>query len=182
MDLNLMVIDNFLPDPDAVRNLALKSVFDWRGSYPGVRALCHDTGYKSFLDEKFEELYGTKLVHSGASTQFQICTEVENDNWIHHDTHDIAGVLYLTPDAPLDYGTSIFRHKESKILYGKEKTTENNRNEDEWEEIIRVNNIYNRLIIYNGWMWHRSNNFGFGNTLENSRLTQVFFMNFKEQE
>lgn len=182
MNLNIMVIDDFLDDPDKIRKFALQCNFDIRGNYPGVRARWENSEYKKELDTKLQEIIGCNVVHEGASTEFQICTEYEDNNWIHHDTKELAGVLYLTPDAPLDYGTSIFRHKESKLVYGQNHTTENLKNEDEWEETIRIGNVYNRLILYNGFQYHRSNNLGFGKSLDYSRLTQVFFMNLEQEQ
>ena len=38
MDLNLMVIDDFLDNPDKVREFALNCHFTSRGQFPGVRA------------------------------------------------------------------------------------------------------------------------------------------------
>ena len=43
-----------------------------------------------------------------------------------------------------------------------------------FEEIVNVQNIYNSLIVYEGHHHHSANEF-FGDTLENSRLAQVFF-------
>jgi hypothetical protein len=45
-----------------------------------------------------------------------------------------------------------------------------------FDEIVRVNNVYNTLIIYEGRHYHAANEF-FGKTLEDSRLAQVFFIN-----
>ena len=45
-----------------------------------------------------------------------------------------------------------------------------------FDEVVRVNNVYNTLIIYEGRHFHAANQF-FGKTLENSRLAQVFFIN-----
>ena len=182
MDLNLMVIDNFLDNPDKIRDYALQCNFDIRGNYPGVRAKWENKKYTEELDYKLHQLVGADVMHEGASKEFQICTEYENDNWIHHDTKQLAGVLYLTPNAPLENGTSLFRHKKTGATSGFEYTGEDLRNEDDWEETIRVNNVYNRLILYNGFLFHRSNNIGFGKTLEFSRLTQVFFMNLVEEK
>ena len=45
-----------------------------------------------------------------------------------------------------------------------------------FDEIVRVNNVYNTLIIYEGRHFHAANDF-FGKTLKDSRLAQVFFIN-----
>ena len=50
----------------------------------------------------------------------------------------------------------------------------------EWEMNIAVGNVYNRLIAYRGKsLYHRSIVPGFGNSLETSRLTQVFFFDLE---
>lgn len=183
MDLNLIIIDNFLPDPDKIRNLALKQSFSGSGgAYPGARAAYQSQPYDSFLDEQFLKILGQSPIHRNASKRFQIVTDLEtdDDNWIHHDLLPWAGVLYLSPDAPLEYGTSLYRHKDSKIMYGRDATNEDHLDPNAWEETARVGNIYNRLILYNGEIYHRSTNTGFGNSLETARLTQVFFFELED--
>jgi hypothetical protein len=45
-----------------------------------------------------------------------------------------------------------------------------------WELVDRIGNLYNRLILYRGDIYHASLDY-FGNSLENGRLFQVFFLN-----
>ena len=45
-----------------------------------------------------------------------------------------------------------------------------------FDEVVRVNNVYNTLILLEGDMYHAANKF-FGANLEDSRLAQVFFVN-----
>lgn len=184
MDLNIIVIDNFLPDPDKIREFALKQNFSGLGTHPGVRARWKNETYNQFLDEQLTHVFGANLIHKMASKHFQVVTGIEgpDDNWIHHDLSHWAGVLYLTPDAPIEYGTSLYRHKNTKIMYGRDTTNENHLNPDEWEEMARIGNIYNRLILYNGEIYHRSTTTGFGDTLANSRLTQVFFFELEDKD
>ena len=42
-------------------------------------------------------------------------------------------------------------------------------------ETVRVNNVFNRLLVYEADQFHGGNNF-FGTTDFDSRLTQVFFI------
>ena len=44
-----------------------------------------------------------------------------------------------------------------------------------FDEIVRINNVYNTLILYEGRHFHAANQF-FGKTLKDSRLAQVFFV------
>lgn len=107
---------------------------------------------------------------------------------IHQDDNTVfAGVLYLTPDAPLNSGTSLFRKNASydhdlymKII--KENDEHFKRKEpidfsyhSMFDEVVRVNNVYNTLILFEGDIHHCANEF-FGNTNHNARLAQVFFI------
>ena len=65
----------------------------------------------------------------------------------------LAGLIYLTKDANLNSGTSIFN--------------------DASKETINISNVYNRLIMYDGNPFHRANHFHTG---QNERLTLVWFI------
>ena len=43
-----------------------------------------------------------------------------------------------------------------------------------WELVQKVSNEYNKLVLYDGQLFHKSLDY-FGDSLENGRLTQVFF-------
>ena len=77
------------------------------------------------------------------------------ETWIHKDDTEWAGVLYLSPNPPVDGGTVIFDEEENVVTM--------------------IGNVYNRLVIYRGDLFHRSLKSGFGNSVETGRLTQVFF-------
>jgi hypothetical protein len=166
----ILVLDNFLKDPDSIREFALKQKYytDKQASkkhnvevtFPGIRS-------ESVMDlypDYGEDVILTLLEHlkpymkdgqKFTSTYFQICKE-KDKSWIHKDQSALyAAVLYLTPDAPNDAGTTIY--------------DENKNFQD------KIANKYNRLIMYNGDMFHKSNEY-FGTTKTNSRLTQVFFI------
>ena len=127
-------------------------------------------------------------------TNFQIIDGKYNMGWIHQDDigyFDVAGVIYLTPNAPLNTGTSIYRPiddiiKQSKLSHDPYSTENLNISEYEkeqkiynsqFEKTIDVGNVYNRLAVYPVKAWHTQSGF-FGTTKENSRLTQVFFAKF----
>jgi hypothetical protein len=46
---------------------------------------------------------------------------------------------------------------------------------DKWEQVNFVGNIYNRLVVYRGSMYHRSVLPGFGTDKYTGRLFQTFF-------
>lgn len=122
------------------------------------------------------------------NTSFQIVEGEYGQGLIHQDQNTVfAGVLYLTPDAPLDSGTSLFRKNATynDELYWKtiKKNDENFKTKapidlgyhSMFDEVVRVNNVYNTLILFEGDMHHCANQF-FGGTKDNSRLAQVFFI------
>jgi hypothetical protein len=123
------------------------------------------------------------------STSFQIVEAEYGSGLIHQDQNTVfAGVLYLTPDAPLNGGTSLFRKNKTfnHELYEKliKENDQHFKNKEPidftyhqmFDEVIRVNNVYNTLILFEGDIHHCANSF-FGQTKQNSRLAQVFFIN-----
>ena len=196
------VIENFYENPDAIREFALaqkytycKEVPNIEYVYPGGR-----TQDLSLLDKALFDKICTKLVsvfHNAQhdtmrwliTTSFQSVSEEYSQGVIHTDHNTVfAGVLYLTPDAPLDSGTSLFR-KNKTFDEAKYQLALNDNDarfksgeiamdtgyHSMFDEIVRVNNVYNTLIIYEGRHFHAANRF-FGKTLKDSRLAQVFFV------
>ena len=110
------------------------------------------------------------------------------------DEVGIAGLIYLTPNANLNSGTSIYKLKENhnftkedgkSILKLKEDLYLNDsvdekkwdkmieKNYSDFDETIRFNNIYNRLICYDTFSWHSAMSTNAG---VDDRLTLVFFI------
>ena len=197
------IIENFYENPDAIRKFAMAQEYTFCHEivnvdyvYPGCR-----TGDLSNLDKELYDKICTKLVsvfHNEEndhmrwliSTSFQSVSAEYGQGVIHTDHNTIfAGVLYLTPDAPLNSGTSLFKKNNNFDEKKYQQALEDN---DErfkageiamsadyhsmFDEIVRVNNVYNTLIIYEGRHFHAANHF-FGKALKDSRLTQVFFVN-----
>ena len=165
MERNVIVVDNFLYDPDSIRKIALD--FDYSNvqkNVPGVRSTNRAGGdYEEKVTEKFREIFNSDIewCWEQDSFCFQLCTE-GTESWIHQDpVAEWAAVLYLTPNAPLDSGTGIYESPDSDMN-------------------VAVGNMYNRLVAYRGkMMYHRSIVPGFGDSLETGRLTQVFFFDVK---
>ena len=112
MKTNLIVVDDFYNNPDQVREAALNSSFEVAGNYPGLRTKpLTNNETKSVI----EKTLGQKVTnwHDNLSGSFQLCTAHER-SWIHSDyMNDYAAIVFLTPDAPLGSGTSIYRHKDT---------------------------------------------------------------------
>jgi len=169
MDRKLIIIDNFLDDPDYIRNIALTEFqyTKYHEHVPGVRSSSRAAGeYEDRVTERFEEIFNAKIKwnFNNDTFYFQSCDET-TETWIHVDKVSAwAGVLYLTPNAPVQSGTRLYQKLD----------------DGDYETDIEIGNVYNRLIAYRGdIMYHRSMLPGFGKTLETSRLTQVFFFDIE---
>ena len=178
MNLELMIIDNFYSNPDAVRQYALKQDFSVKGNYPGSRT-------KPYLPDDVKECISYWMAFAGPVTNwfeqdgytgsFQIAT-AQDRTWIHSDHHNMwAGVCYLTPDAPHTGGTGLYRHKASNE-FRRSNSDHEGYDYTKWDLFDRVGNKYNRLVIYRGDLFHASLDY-FGDDLHNGRLFQTFFFN-----
>ena len=204
------VVDNFLENPDKIRNLALDmEYFHNDGRYPGKRTkglhLINKELHDYFCNKFFSVFYDfLHPVDWNIEITFQLIESFDdskssafNKGWIHLDNDRIiGGVLYLTPNADLESGTSIyspksnFSKKEWNIVATdrQEKKYELYRDgirSEEYEqhindfnnnfiETINVKNVYNRLIAFDANSWHGAQNF---HTIAIPRLTLNFFVN-----
>lgn len=180
---DLIVVDNFLEDPWAAREEALAQEYVKQGSY-GVRSKKRFD--KSFLKDAFEQLINRKirLWSHGVNACYQYCESDTPLIW-HKDDQDYAGAIYLTPDAPLDTGTSFWRSKVTGE-YGPEVEDNSrlfnyNNPGKEWfwdrtkyELVDQIGNKFNRLAIWNAKNIHSATAY-MGRGIEEARLFQVFF-------
>ena len=198
---SVKIIDDFFDSPKEVRDYALSQRFYKRpGNYPGIRtdrisdinpSLFHHT------INKVTSLYFNKdnLVEYDSICNFQLIDGGYVDGWIHQDDlgyFDVAGVIYLTPDAPIKCGTSIYKAISSVIECPKlppvqftsddecfeQHTKEQSLFNSQFLKIADIGNVYNRAVIYPVTDWHTQSGF-FGKNKEDSRLTMVFFIKFK---
>ena len=195
------IIEDFYKNPDEIRTFALKQKFKYRHELDGINYVFPGSRTKDLfeINPNLYKLLCNKLIslfhvpeHDimrwAITTSFQLVEEKYQTGLIHQDKNTIfAGVIYLTPDAPLNSGTSLFRKNkkfdEVRFQDGLKLNDERFINNqpidfsyhDMFDEIVRVNNIYNTMIVFEGDIPHCANQF-FGNNPNNSRLTQVFFV------
>jgi hypothetical protein len=176
MKLNMVIAENFYDNPDDVRAFALSQDFDVVGNYPGSRT-------KPFINDTVKAAISKLVEASGPVTNwhedcgftgaFQLCTSHDR-TWIHADSFNTwAGVCYLTPNAPLSGGTSLYRHKATGHRENLDFDYESY-DYTKWEEVDRIGNIYNRIILYRGNLFHASVDY-FGSNFVDGRLFQTFF-------
>ena len=177
------VIDNFYADPDSVRDYALSLDFNVSGNYPGLRTSpCTNAGgYVDSMRLSLEGIIGKTITYfplDNYNTSFQYTTE-NCKTWIHHDKMSYAGVVYLTPGAPLDSGTAIYKHRQTGIMKHEDSCpvdfNEFQLIEGDWDIVAESKNIYNRLVLYDAMYYHRSVVPGFGSNQHDGRLFQTFF-------
>lgn len=177
---SFVVIDNVYKDPDTVRKFALEQVFTEHKEYhKGCRT---DSVYRfPGLQELFESKLGAKIKNwekYGTNGCFQYC--IAGDQLVYHfDQQEYAGVLFLTPDAPPNTGSSFYRsnytHK-MKVAENEFNTVFKNGFLDstEFEMVDTVGNVYNRVVLFDAKMIHSASCY-FGTNKENGRLFQLFF-------
>jgi hypothetical protein len=188
----LIVIDNFYENPYEIREHVLKQDFQVRGNYPGQRTSSYaNEGLKEII-QKYVEPFAGKItdfpipINDGINREiyngsFQYTTSRDR-SWVHHDGfNNWAGVLYLTPNAPLSSGTGFYSftdgascEKDMNILGNKSNTDTYSQDMTKWNLIDRVGNVFNRLILFDSKRFHMSMDY-FGDSKENGRLFQVFF-------
>lgn len=167
---SILIFENFYTNVDEVRKHALTLDFYREGNFPGFRSPPEPQAQSDYLKQYFEEeLLRTKITSwdSPDNTCYQITT-TDAQSWVHADSTDWAGVLYLTPDAPIESGTATYRPIVDNAVAA--------RTED-FEQIDSFANMYNRLVLYRGEYLHRSILPGFGTDKYTGRLFQTFFFN-----
>jgi hypothetical protein len=189
----LIVIDNFYNNPHDTRKYILTQDFKVRGNYPGQRTISYANQHLKDIIQEYITPFGGKII------EFPMPNETNKDNnniyngafqfttsrdrsWVHIDGHNNwAGVLYMTPNAPLSSGTSFYHFhdgtackRDMEILENKEETDKYSQDMTKWKKVDEVGNVFNRLILFNSNRFHMSMDY-FGDSKENGRLFQVFF-------
>jgi hypothetical protein len=184
-------------------NLSYDSVENLSGTYPGKRTellhIIEPEFFNKFCKKLFSIYYDfLSPIEWKVSTSFQLIYPMGNDQhdiknvgWVHADTDTLfAGIIYLTPEINPNCGTSIFNPikdidinlfkslNEKKIAFYSEGDEEEydkalTMNNSFFNETIRFDNVYNRLVSFDGNCFHKANNFYSENQ---PRLTQTFFV------
>lgn len=180
------VVDNFYKDPDAIRAFGLEQDYHIGGigrGYIGNRT--HEQFLFPGLKERFENIMGKKITkweEYGMNGRFQYCWSGQPQVW-HCDSQMWGGMIYLTPDAPYECGTTLYAHKGNRA-----RTYYDEGYDVEWinvegdphldgtrfEPVDVFGNVYNRLVIFDASCIHSSSGY-FGTVKENCRFWQMFF-------
>ncbi|WP_432171606.1 DUF6445 family protein [Streptomyces sp. 1222.5] len=195
---HLLSVDDFLDDPDEVREIALNAGYhtdpehfkglrsDHRYLWPGLR-------------EEFSRLLGTPVAEwlgHNANGVFQQTAHDDPLVW-HHDQQSYAAAIYLNPNPPAGAGTSFWRdrlhgcrrapaHPKERARLGSPEAVEAARSsvydpynfvhEDNWELVESISGQYNRLVIWDAKLIHSATSYEhFAGEHGTHRLVQLFF-------
>jgi FkbM family methyltransferase len=180
------IVDNFYESPGEVRRFALGQKYVEGGFGRGFIGRRTEQQFLfPGLKERFEEIMGrtiTKWEDYGMNGRFQIAWSGEPLVY-HCDNQKWGGMLYLTPDAPYQCGTTLYAHKQTRARTYRDdgwdvswKGVPGDAHLDgtPWEPVDVLGNVYNRLVIFDASAIHSASQY-FGTVKENSRLWQMFF-------
>ncbi len=193
---SLVVVDNFYGDPLAVRNQALRASWHRKegAQYAGMvaPAIVPDgtTQYfQSLIGRPPQPVPGVKF---GTFKRSFASDKAPTD--IHVDSTVWGAIVFLSNPPDPDGGLSFWQHKRYGWEWAPSKAEyeaagfasfdemiervgwEEGRDRARWTEVMRVPMKFNRLVLFQGLLWH-SHTMNFGDTLENCRLVQVFGFN-----
>src|SRR5436309_6114543 len=175
-----MTVDDFYPDPDRVRAKALSLDYEEPEMYVGWRTKpVHPRGVR----ERIERVLRARITGwpddpdgsniGNGSFFFGLSSgNLAETPGVHFDTPSdyVAMLVYMTPDAAPDAGTSLWLHRPTGLaanptgsdarrlgatvdeLVGAIEA--DSKNPRKWTEIDRVGNVYNRAVFYRAGMLH----------------------------
>ncbi len=192
----VMVVDQFVPNPDEIRQSALVTGFGtWHPTntvmgyknYDGVNI----NGMHSPLVRALTKAMGCPVFP--ASMIFRVTGEKSDPSRIHSDRMfgDFSCIVYLSKEKDKS-GTAFYRHLETDScehpqvnahwMSSKQFESLNrdmdSASEDAWQQVHYVDGLYNRAVIFKAPLFHsRIPRIGIGTTPEDSRMVWVCHFN-----
>ena len=145
--MKTITVDNFFDNPDTIRNYGLSLEYRrrtsaewWEGRRTQPLSSINRGLHEHICSKVLKEYYGSVYDYE-ANSFFHITTEDDkkDPNWMdlkiraHQDHIPLAAIIYLSPDAPLECGTQTYKNLVPDVV---------------------MSNVYNRMIAYDGDMWH----------------------------
>jgi hypothetical protein len=210
MNFPFLVVDNFLEDPDSARQFGINEVKLERKnqstgkSLRGLRSASLNSEKPELYHEIFSKICGlypplangfVPIGHLSCEMEYQLTDGTWQGGWVHSDFNFLTCILYLTPGANINCGTSLFvgKYPEARSINDDLKKDGNENlqirvspkykyameeNNNQFTKTVQTGNIYNRIFIFPGDIYHSSDGF-FGESKEDSRLTicSFFYIN-----
>jgi hypothetical protein len=195
MTVSLIVIDDFLGQPEVLRERALHLQYETAGAYPGRNST--ERIKIEGLEEQVSSIVREPLcepnpLQSHAKCRLTLASDDEPGR-IHVDPSFWSGILYLSRPEDCRGGTEFYRHVptgtdevprriEDINALGYASSSEMSHqilerdggDRSKWERTMTVPMRFNRLVLLRPWLWHTSGP-GFGDSIENGRLVYLMF-------
>ena len=193
----LMVKDDFYENPLEVLQTARAADYYEPEHVTGFRSrtVYHEKG----IQKKLEKLLGIRIIRwdtdpvdeNGVFYQAFSAGKRREIPGVHSDQpfNDITVLIYLTPDLPFEYGTSMWMHKKTgltdpataadarrlniKLSELRDILENDSKQRERWIEIDRVGNRFNRMIAFPSGALHSATHH-FGSNMLNGRIIQTF--------
>jgi hypothetical protein len=194
---SIILIDDFLTDPDQARRQALRLSFDRsrkNGNYPGVLS---DTSMPvAGLEAAVSRILGVAVQPAAGTVHGHLRLTLRHDrgfSGVHIDPAFYSGILYLSAPEHCRGGTDFFRHRRTGLervpsdplaiaragyddinMLIEDVVNKDTLSPSRWERTFTAPMRFNRLILFSPWMFHNSAA-GFGDKAENGRLAYLMF-------
>jgi hypothetical protein len=188
MRVKSIIVEDFYKNPGDVRNFALSQEYSKNLDLGRAES-------SPFLANSIKEsIAGIMMSTAGEITGWEpgsgrFTLSVSADPVVVSNTEypDWTAIIFLTPNAPLEGGISILRHKETGLNKWEDsqfppdisETSPVNLDKSDltkWHTVDSFSNLYNRMVIYQSDTFNRITN-NFGQSMEDGRLCQVFGFN-----
>lgn len=188
MKFHSLIIDDFLSDPNVLRQHALQAEFKNEQSpfdeviYPGIcRDIPQDISTEVYL--KVSDLMKTVMLRPNATFMRLSAEGVKAPHQAHTDQvcGDFTFLLYLNKEEDCQGGTSIVEHangmrkapltEEEGLVWNQDAN-----NYYAWNQMGFCPMKYNRAFIIDSYLFHRAEPVeGFGQSVEDGRLVLISF-------
>jgi hypothetical protein len=193
---HVFVIDDFLSNPDAVRQEALSLNYAVQGRFPGLNSVekIRLQGLENVVSALVREPVRAPWTKdfSHGSCRLALAKD-DQPGRIHIDQSHWSGILYLSRPEDCQGGTEFYRHIRTgtdrvpmdpeglkRIGYSSYEELQHDildkdaLDRSQWELTYTVPMRFNRLVLLQPHYWHTSGA-GFGDSIENGRLVYLMF-------
>jgi hypothetical protein len=193
---HVIVMDDFLPNAEELRERALKLNYAVEGRYPGMNSVEKvnipnlDAVISRLVYEPVRAPWTQDFSHGSCRVSL---AKDDKPARIHIDQSHWSGILYLTRPEDCQGGTEFYRHlptgtdhlpltPEALKAAGYETYDELKReilekdalDRSKWELTMTVPMRFNRLVLLQPQYWHTAGK-SFGTSIENGRLVYLMF-------
>jgi hypothetical protein len=200
---SLIVIDNFLKNPNEARRKALELNYDPALNHGNYAGLTSETAMDiEGLEATVSRQINIPLQPAQGTVHGHCRLTLAKDkgrSGIHIDPCFYSGILYLSRDGDARGGTDFYKHRrtgldgvphtQAELLkagyndpnsFIEDVVNKDTTRPERWQRVQRVPMKFNRLILFSPWLFHNAGS-GFGNQPENGRLVCLMFFNRASQ-